>query len=116
MKTTKIRAATPARMPERQVRRLGRIIGGLGPLACSLMAADVLQIFPPQVPLQTYSPFTITGFIQKATLATTGDPFSGGTVTVNNVVVTIPRNTIVEMPALTLTWGELFSLAPLPYT
>jgi hypothetical protein len=116
MKKTKIRVATQAPVPALQAKVLGRILGGLVLVACSALAADVLRIFPTQVPLQTYSPFTITGFIQKATLATTGDPFSGGTVTVNGVVVTIPRNTIAEMPALALTWGELFSQAPMPYT
>src|SRR5262249_35986570 len=100
----------------RQARSLRPIIAGLAALASYAVAADVQRIIPTQVPLQTYSPFTITGFIQKATIDTPSDPFSGGTVTVNGIVVTIPRNSMVQMPALSLTWGELFSLAALPYT
>jgi hypothetical protein len=69
----------------------------------------------PAVPSQ----FDITGFIQEATLDTAGDicqasdvRLQGGTVKVNGITVTIPCNTILQMPAATLTWQELFSLAP----
>ena len=70
---------------------------------------------PPPAPPQ----FDITGFIQEATLDTTGsickaaDPrLAGGTLKVNNIQVIIPCNTILQMPASTLTWQEVFSLAP----
>jgi len=70
---------------------------------------------PPTVPPQ----FDITGFIQDATLDTTSsicqasDPrLAGGSVMVNGITVVIPCNTILQMPAATLTWQELFSLAP----
>ncbi len=63
--------------------------------------------------------FDITGFIQEATLDSGGaickasDPrLAGGTLRVNNVLVVIPCNTILQMPAATLTWQELFALAP----
>ena len=59
--------------------------------------------------------FEITGFIQKATLDNPSDPFSGGTLTVNNHVIVIPRYTIFQMPATSLTWTELFTQAPWPY-
>ena len=69
----------------------------------------------PQVPTQ----FDITGFIQEATLDSNSsicqasDPrLAGGTVKVNGITVIIPCNTILQMPAATLTWQELFSLAP----
>ncbi len=69
----------------------------------------------PAMPAQ----FDITGFIQEATLDNTGaicqasDPrLQGGTVKLNNITVIIPCNTILQMPAATLTWQELFSLAP----
>jgi hypothetical protein len=86
-------------------------------ILCSSAAsgADLLRIIPTQVPLPNIAPFVITGFIQKATVDAMGDPFSGGTLTVNGTLVTIPRNTLFQMPALTLTWGELFTLAPAPY-
>ena len=68
-------------------------------------------IVPPQ--------FDLTGFIQEASLDTTSsicqasDPrLAGGTVKVNGITVVIPCNTILQMPAATLTWQELFSLAP----
>ena len=71
---------------------------------------------PPPVPSQ----FDITGFIQEANLDSAGaicqasDPrLAGGTFTVNNITVVVPCNTILQMPAATLTWQELFSLAPL---
>lgn len=70
---------------------------------------------PPAVPWQ----FSVTGFIQAATLDSTGaicsvsDPkLRGGTVTVNGLKIVIPCNTVLQMPALAVTWAELFSLAP----
>jgi hypothetical protein len=79
-------------------------------------------VFPPN-PLKAAAAvppqFDITGFIQEATLDTDGaickanDPlFEGGTVKVNGITVIIPCNTILQMPASTLTWQELFALAP----
>ena len=70
---------------------------------------------PPIVPPQ----FSITGFIQNATIDRAGsicvptDPrLAGGTVTLNNITVVIPCNTILQMPALAVTWAELFALVP----
>src|SRR3954468_8048541 len=68
----------------------------------------------PAVPIVP-SQFDITGFIQEATLDTTGaicQPASprlaGGTVTVNGHKIIIPCNTVLQMPAFTLTWADLF--------
>ena len=61
------------------------------------------------------SPFTLIGFIQKATLDPPGDVLDGGTVTVNGTTVVIPQNTIVQMPNTFLTWAELFRMAPAPW-
>jgi hypothetical protein len=73
------------------------------------------RVITPIVPPQ----FDITGFIQEATLDKAGDicqasdiRLAGGTVVVNGITVIIPCNTILQMPAATLTWQELFSLAP----
>ena len=70
---------------------------------------------PPIIPPQ----FDLTGFIQEATLDTAGgichasDPrLAGGTFKVNGINVIVPCNTILQMPAATLTWQELFTLAP----
>lgn len=79
-------------------------IGGAG----GSWAATIPQ--PPNA-----SPFSLIGFIQKATLDPPGDVLDGGTVTVNGTTVVIPKNTIVQMPNAFLTWAELFRLAPAPW-
>jgi hypothetical protein len=73
--------------------------------------------------LPTMSPFAIIGFMQAATLdnGTPGtvcaatDPLCGGTVTINNITVRIPRNMILQMPAFAISWADLFRSAPAPY-
>src|ERR1044071_3269182 len=68
------------------------------------------------------APFDIVGFIDAATLTPGTNPageydgFSGGgTVTVNGTTIVVPRNTLLQMPALALTWEEVFTMAPAPY-
>ena len=69
-----------------------------------------------QVPLQPVgSVFEMVGFIQSATVDIPGDPFSGGTITLNNKLVVVPRNTVIQMPATSMTWQELFANAPAAY-
>ena len=60
-------------------------------------------------------PFNVTGYIQAMTLDDPTDALSGGTVTVNGITVTIPRNTIVTMPAASTSMTDLFGMAPAPY-
>jgi len=86
-------------------------VGGVGGGRAFVAAAGL----PPLIPAQ----FDITGFIQEATLDTVGsicqasDPrLAGGSLKVNNIQVIVPCNTILQMPASTLTWQEVFSLAP----
>jgi len=56
------------------------------------------------------------GFIQSATLddgsMCPGVPpeLVGGTVTLNGITMTVPCNTILQMPATWLTWADLFDL------
>ena len=56
--------------------------------------------------------FDVTGFIYDATVSnadcsTVTDPsLFGGTVTVNGVTITVPCNTVMQMPANTLTWAD----------
>lgn len=71
-----------------------------------------------QLPVPASSQFDITGFIQAATLdnSCAAPAHCGGTLTVNGHVVTVPRETIVILPANALTWQELFAQAPAPYT
>ncbi|MEI6724292.1 MAG: hypothetical protein WCO67_26310, partial [Betaproteobacteria bacterium] len=59
--------------------------------------------------------FDITGFIQEATLDTAGalckpthPRLAGGTVTLNGQTIIIPCNTILQMPAATMSWADLF--------
>jgi hypothetical protein len=57
--------------------------------------------------------FDSLGFIQAATLSSTMCPslpqlLWGGTVTVNGITMTVPCNTILQMPANTITWAQLF--------
>ena len=70
-----------------------------------------------QLPLPASSQFDLVGFIQSATLDPTcaASAHCGGTLVVNGHTVTIPKETIVILPASALTWQELFSQAPAPY-
>ena len=88
----------------------GGVGGGAGGGFCPNPVAPL-----PPMPAQ----FDITGFIQKATLDSAGEicqvsdrRLQGGTVKLNGITVIVPCNTILQMPAATLTWQELFSLAP----
>jgi hypothetical protein len=76
----------------------------------ALLAGPASALPPPQ----PVSPFDMIGVLQSATLGGS-DSLAGGTVTVHGQVVTIPRNTVVLLPATALTWQELFRLAPSPY-
>jgi hypothetical protein len=82
-------------------------------LAQLWLASGVWAAAPPQNP----SPFDMTGFIQAATLDPTcaTSVLCGGTITVNDQVVTVPKDTILQMPAAALTWQQVFALAPAPY-
>ena len=60
--------------------------------------------------------FDITGFLQSATVNNIADPHSGGTMMINGHTVIVPAETIVILPANALTWQELFTHSPAPYT
>ena len=49
--------------------------------------------------------FALTGFLQAATLKPGGAPNAGGTLTVNNITVIVPDNSVIQMPAHALTWA-----------
>ncbi len=67
--------------------------------------------------------FDMLGFIQEATLDTAGlicphdsvnDPTGrlwGGTISLNGIKMIVPCNTILQLPAATMTWGDLFNPA-----
>ena len=73
-------------------------------------------VAPPIAPMAIVPPaFDVTGFIQDATLDTTGaickashPRLAGGTVTLNGQKIVIPCNTILQLPAATMTWADLF--------
>ncbi len=52
--------------------------------------------------------FADAGYIQAATLDSSADPRSGGTLTMNGIRMIVPENTVVQFPANTLTWAQLF--------
>lgn len=68
-----------------------------------------------QLPIPASTQFDLTGFLQEATLDTPADAHSGGTLKVNGHLVIVPRETIVILPANSLTWQELFLKAPAPW-
>lgn len=66
--------------------------------------------------------FDMTGYIQEATLDGTvagtaavpvanTAPNAGGTLTINGTVILVPNNSIVQMPAASFTWAQLFDPA-----
>ncbi|MFL5301210.1 MAG: PKD domain-containing protein [Anaeromyxobacteraceae bacterium] len=65
--------------------------------------------------VQPVSPFDMTGFIQAATLGSSGDLLAGGTLVVNGQAIVVPRNAIVQFPATFMTWEQVFEFAPEPY-
>ena len=97
------------------------------PTARSLLAGALIlggAILPAlsyaQVPVVTIpvsTQFSVTGFIQAATLDVGCTPLTdllcGGTITVNDQVYSVPRNTILQMPASALTWSQVFTMNPL---
>ena len=70
----------------------------------------------PAPPVQP-SQFGITGFIEEATLnprvgTNPGNPrLYGGTLTVNGIKMIVPNNSIIQMPATSMTWADLFNPA-----
>jgi len=59
-----------------------------------------------------------TGFIQDATVSNADCPgvlnptYFGGTITVNGVTFTVPCNSVIQMPANTLTWADFVNGGP----
>src|SRR3954462_4886646 len=92
--------------------RDGRTVAVILPLVASVTLRPQAQTPAPA----GAAPFDIIGFIDAATLTPEADGFSGGgTITVNGTTIIVPKNTLLQMPALALTWQELFTMAPSPY-
>ena len=86
-------------------------------LTTAALAALLAVPAAAQLPIPASSQFDLVGFIQSATLdpACVANAHCGGTLVVNGHKVTIPKETIVILPANALTWQELFAQAPAPY-
>lgn len=85
------------------------------PLRFFLLTLGLVGSALAQLPIPSSSQFDITGFLQEATVTNPGDAHSGGQLKVNGHTIVIPRETIVILPANSLTWQELFVQAPAPY-
>jgi hypothetical protein len=99
--------------------RTRRVMGRprLGWALIVVMLAGVLSVpTGAQAPIPIAAPFDMTGFIQSATVDNPNDLFSGGSITINNIKMIVPRNTLLQFPATGMTWQEAFALAPAPYT
>jgi len=110
-RTDRLRGSQP-----RSTNGINKISTTLPPLIAALLFAGGAR--GQQIPSPTPG-FDILGFIQAATLEpanaspsmcpTVTDPLlKGGTVTVNGITMTVPCNTILQMPANTLPWALLF--------
>ncbi len=90
-------------------------------LILSILCLCLALLGVPGLQAQTTSPtpqFDVLGFIQEATLDTTGaickaaDPrLAGGTMKVNGHKLIVTCNSIVQMPAAAFTWADLFDPA-----
>jgi len=85
------------------------------PGGVAVLLPPFVPVLPPTPFLFPESPFAMTGFIQSMKLDTPGDIFSAGSFVMNGITIIVPRNTILQMPALALTWAELWSNAPKVY-
>jgi hypothetical protein len=85
----------------------------LAPLLATLLYAGGAGA--QQIPSPTPQ-FDTLGFIQSATLDGSRCPqisdklLWGGTVTINGIKMIVPCNTILQMPANTITWAQLFPM------
>src|ERR1041384_3558088 len=61
---------------------------------------------------QTASAAPITGEIERLTLNSQTDPWSGGVIVVGGQNIIIPRNLLMDLPANRLTLNQVFAQAP----
>lgn len=99
-----------------------------GPGLMQTVSAKGLAVFdaatltpPPKAP----RPFDIIGFLEDAKLDQNNDAgtcaqkpsdprLAGGSAKINGITITIPCNTVLQMPATSFTWADLFNLNPAP--
>lgn len=97
---------------------LGLVLAAGNNIAAQAFAPRNAAVAAAVLTLPASTQFDLTGFIQSATLnpACAGDAHCGGVLVLNGHVVTVPKETIVILPANALTWQELFAQSPAPYT
>ncbi|HEX3281646.1 MAG TPA: hypothetical protein VHR36_10495 [Pyrinomonadaceae bacterium] len=83
-------------------------------LICAmLLALFVFLLFPAgTAQAQTASAAPITGEIERLTLNSLKDPWSGGIMVVGGQNIIIPRNLLMDLPANRLTLNQTFAQAP----
>lgn len=95
--------------------------GTAKPPAKGLVAPFVTPTLPD--PIFSVNPalihgFSVTGFIQDATVSNIDCPglldpaLYGGTITLNDTIITVPCNSVIQMPANTLTWANFVNGGP----
>lgn len=87
----------------------------VAPLIAGLLCAGAVQA---QQKIAPTPGFDLLGFIQAATVDPNMCPelnplLWGGTVTVNGLTLTVPCNTILQMPAAAFTWSQIFDTSGL---
>ncbi|KAJ7184710.1 hypothetical protein C8R46DRAFT_1343732 [Mycena filopes] len=73
-----------------------------------LLLADV--VYCQSAPTYDPSPFNFIGTIDDMTLDLEDGVLAGGTITVNNFVVTVPKNLLVTLPSISVAWSEMFTI------
>ncbi|KAJ7230324.1 hypothetical protein GGX14DRAFT_343704 [Mycena pura] len=86
--------------------------------ALALVALADVAYSQTQTTAQTHtydpSPFNFIGYIDAMTVNNVSDPLTGGTITVNGFVVTVPKNLLVTLPSITCAWSEMFDVHGTP--
>ncbi|KAF7326924.1 hypothetical protein MVEN_02586300 [Mycena venus] len=90
------------------------MFAALGPIfwraLALLVLVDVNCLATPTAPTYDPSPFNFFGTIDSMTLDVADGPLAGGTLTVNNLTVTVPKNTLLTLPSITVAWSEMFTV------
>jgi hypothetical protein len=108
----------PLALTRKAVMALGLALAAISPSAfakggCNVLPCPVDVVEGPVTRPGGSRPFDIVGAIQAFTVTTPGNPFSGGSLTLNGLTVLIPTNLVVTLPANYLTVGQLFAQSPL---
>ncbi|KAF7335652.1 hypothetical protein MVEN_02220200 [Mycena venus] len=73
----------------------------VSPLVYSQTPTGTTRLYDP-------SPFNLIGTISAMTCNETDGPLAGGSITVDGMVITVPKNLLVTLPSISVAWPELF--------